>query len=78
MIKEAKTFLTGFLQLKMNPFLLTLFLAICISERSGNSNVVYYLLDLADFESIRNFAKEVLHKESRLDILINNAGMLDC
>ena len=54
---------------------------IFISERSGNSRVLYYILDLADFTSIREFAKQVLEKETRLDILINNAGTLsldDC
>ena len=54
---------------------------IFISERSGNSSVLYYILDLADFTSIREFAKQVLEKETRLDILINNAGTLsldDC
>ena len=49
---------------------------IFISERSGNSDVLYYILDLADFTSIREFAKQVLKKETRLDILINNAGTL--
>ena len=45
-------------------------------ERSGNNDVVSYLLDLADFESIRNFVQKVTESESRLDILINNAGIL--
>ena len=44
------------------------------SERSGNTNVLYYLVDLADFDSIRQFARQVRQKEKRLDILINNAG----
>jgi NAD(P)-dependent dehydrogenase (short-subunit alcohol dehydrogenase family) len=31
-------------------------------------------LDLSSFQSIRDFAKEFLSKEKRLDILIHNAG----
>ncbi|KAL3890009.1 hypothetical protein ACJMK2_002316 [Sinanodonta woodiana] len=42
---------------------------------TGNSNVVFYILDLADLDSVRQFATTVLKKESRLDILINNAGI---
>ncbi|CAG4934098.1 unnamed protein product [Colias eurytheme] len=46
-----------------------------ILEHSRNSEVIYKHLDLASLESIRQFADEVLEKEKRLDILINNAGV---
>ena len=49
-----------------------------IRRESGNSDVHFRKLDLASFESIRNFAKEVLSEESRIDILINNAGVMYC
>ncbi|XP_060679263.1 retinol dehydrogenase 11-like [Hemiscyllium ocellatum] len=39
-----------------------------------NDNIVVYKLDLASLDSIHCFAKEVTEKETRLDILINNAG----
>ena len=43
-------------------------------EASGNKNVVVRHLDLASLKSVRKFAAEILKSESRLDILINNAG----
>ncbi|KAK8783069.1 hypothetical protein V5799_015591 [Amblyomma americanum] len=33
-------------------------------------------LDLCSFESVRHFAQQVLEREQRLDVLINNAGAL--
>ena len=47
-----------------------------IRRESGSNNVHFRQLDLASFESIRKFAKEVLSEESRIDILINNAGVM--
>ena len=49
-----------------------------IRKESGSSNVHFRQIDLASFKSIRKFAKEVLSKESRIDILINNAGVMYC
>ncbi|KAI5633113.1 short chain dehydrogenase domain-containing protein [Phthorimaea operculella] len=46
-----------------------------IIEATGNYKVIFELLDLASISSIRKFAAEVLEKENRLDILINNAGV---
>lgn len=45
-----------------------------IVELTGNSNVHCRLLNLASLKSVREFAKQILESESRLDILINNAG----
>ena len=49
-----------------------------IRRESGSSNVHFHQLDLASFKSIRYFAKKVLSEESRIDILINNAGVMYC
>jgi len=39
-------------------------------------NVVFLLLDLMSFQSIRKAAERVKSESSRLDLLINNAGIL--
>ena len=49
-----------------------------IKERSGNSNVSLEEIDLASLESVRKFADKFLNSEPRLDILINNAGVMAC
>ncbi|KAI5621551.1 retinol dehydrogenase 13, partial [Silurus asotus] len=45
---------------------------------TGNGNVVVRHLDLASFFSVRQFAQEYIATEERLDILINNAGVMMC
>ena len=46
-------------------------------ERVKNNGKVYFKqLDLASFESIRKFAKEINNEEEVIDILINNAGVM--
>ncbi|XP_050671243.1 retinol dehydrogenase 11-like [Leptidea sinapis] len=46
-----------------------------IVDKTGNNDVVFKMLDLASFDSVRCFAKEILDSEDRLDLLINNAGI---
>ncbi|XP_043117349.1 retinol dehydrogenase 13 [Puntigrus tetrazona] len=50
----------------------------CIRRSTGNGNVVTRHLNLASLYSIREFAKEFIATEERLDILINNAGVMMC
>ena len=45
-----------------------------VIRRSGNPRAILKILDLASLESVRKFAEDVNKTESRLDILINNAG----
>ncbi|KAG1942086.1 retinol dehydrogenase 11 isoform X2 [Pimephales promelas] len=49
-----------------------------IRKRSGNGNVAVKMLDLASLQSVRVLAKDVQQNEERLDILINNAGIMMC
>ncbi|XP_029959483.1 retinol dehydrogenase 13 [Salarias fasciatus] len=49
-----------------------------IRQQSGNGNVVVKKLDLASLQSVRDLTKEIEEKEERLDILINNAGVMMC
>lgn len=47
-----------------------------VKEISGNAKISLMLLDLADFQSVRDFSAFFLEKYKSLDILINNAGII--
>jgi NAD(P)-dependent dehydrogenase (short-subunit alcohol dehydrogenase family) len=47
-----------------------------IVERSGSEDVEVMPLDLASFRSIRSFADDVLRRFDRLDVLVDNAGLI--
>ncbi|XP_008435151.1 dehydrogenase/reductase SDR family member 13-like isoform X1 [Poecilia reticulata] len=47
-----------------------------VKRESGSNQVVFMQLDLASLKSVRSFAENFLKTEPRLDILINNAGVL--
>lgn len=47
-----------------------------IIEETGNNNVEYLLCDLASLSSIRECVGEFKKRYQRLDVLINNAGVL--
>ncbi|XP_060891197.1 retinol dehydrogenase 11-like isoform X1 [Labrus mixtus] len=49
-----------------------------VKKRSGSVNVVVKKLDLASLQSVRQLAEDVLASEERLDVLINNAGVMRC
>ncbi len=46
-----------------------------IRSKSGNGNVQVELLDLASLDSVRSFSKKIIAQESRIDLLVCNAGM---
>ncbi|XP_028968308.1 retinol dehydrogenase 11 [Galendromus occidentalis] len=47
-----------------------------IIKETGNKDIHCKKLDLASFKSVREFAAEINATEKRLDVLINNAGLL--
>lgn len=47
-----------------------------MKTQGGNGELVYGHLDLASLASVKNFSEDVLSKESRLDLLVNNAGVM--
>lgn len=47
-----------------------------IIEKTKNENIFNRTLDLNSLESVRTFANNFLNEESKLDILINNAGVM--
>ncbi|CAG9808985.1 unnamed protein product [Chironomus riparius] len=47
-----------------------------IKDLTNNEQLYFLKLDLASFESVREFSRKFHELESRLDILINNAGVL--
>ncbi|XP_030574295.1 dehydrogenase/reductase SDR family member 13-like [Archocentrus centrarchus] len=48
-----------------------------IIQETGNNQVIFMQLDLASLQSVRSFAERFLQSESRLDLLINNAGLMN-
>ncbi|XP_059223835.1 retinol dehydrogenase 13-like [Stomoxys calcitrans] len=47
-----------------------------IIQLTGNKNIFNRTLDLASLQSVREFAAKFNQEENRLDILINNAGIM--
>ncbi|KAG7321731.1 hypothetical protein KOW79_014589 [Hemibagrus wyckioides] len=47
-----------------------------IRKETGNMAVLFMHLDLASLKSVRDFAETFLKTEPRLDLLINNAGLM--
>ena len=47
-----------------------------IQKKSGNSNIKLMICDMASQSSIRSFGREFLSEHERLDVLINNHGVL--
>ncbi|XP_046887991.1 retinol dehydrogenase 13-like isoform X1 [Hypomesus transpacificus] len=49
-----------------------------IRGKTLNPHVYAHHIDLASIKSIRQFAERIKHEEKRVDILINNAGVMRC
>ena len=47
-----------------------------IAERSGSDQLLVAVCDLSEMRSVRRFAAEFAERSPRLDVLVNNAGVL--
>ena len=47
-----------------------------ISEETGNDKLGYRLADLSSLEEVRRLAEELRSSHERLDVLVNNAGVI--
>lgn len=47
-----------------------------ITKSTGNNNIETYISDLSHLQDVRNFADKVSKEHKKLDVLINNAGIL--
>jgi len=47
-----------------------------VRNASSSSNVFFKKLDLSSFKSVHEFAETIMKEEAKIDILINNAGMM--
>ncbi|XP_066577523.1 retinol dehydrogenase 13 [Amia ocellicauda] len=52
--------------------------AVELRRATHNGNIVVRHLDLASLYSVRQFAQDFNHSEERLDVLVNNAGVMMC
>ncbi|GJJ69517.1 hypothetical protein EMPS_01863 [Entomortierella parvispora] len=48
-----------------------------IKEQTRNENVEFIYLDLASLEEVKKFSREVQKRTNTIDLLINNAGVMD-
>jgi NAD(P)-dependent dehydrogenase (short-subunit alcohol dehydrogenase family) len=47
-----------------------------VSEQTGNEKLRYYLADFSSLDAVRKLAERMLSDEDRLEVLINNAGII--
>ncbi len=47
-----------------------------IREQTGNEKLRCYLADLSSLRAVRDLAERILSDEERLDVLVNNAGII--
>lgn len=46
-----------------------------IIKETNNPNITIKHLDLSGFSSVRNFVENIKEEESKIDIMVNNAGI---
>jgi NAD(P)-dependent dehydrogenase (short-subunit alcohol dehydrogenase family) len=47
-----------------------------VRDQTGNEKLRYYLADFSSLGEVRGLAKRMLAEEERLDVLVNNAGVI--
>ena len=47
-----------------------------VRDQTGNEKLCYYLADFSSLGEVRGLAKRMLAEEERLDVLVNNAGVI--
>jgi NAD(P)-dependent dehydrogenase (short-subunit alcohol dehydrogenase family) len=47
-----------------------------VSEQAGSEKLRYYLADFSSLDAVRKLAQRILSDEDRLEVLINNAGII--
>jgi NAD(P)-dependent dehydrogenase (short-subunit alcohol dehydrogenase family) len=47
-----------------------------VSEQTGSEKLRYYLADFSSLDAVRKLAERILSNEDRLEVLINNAGII--
>src|SRR5215210_6506534 len=47
-----------------------------VREETGNEKLRYYLADLSSLETARDLAERIILEHDRLDVLVNNAGVI--
>ena len=47
-----------------------------VSEQTGSEKLRYYLADFSSLDAVRKLAQRILSDEDRLEVLINNAGII--
>ncbi|MCY3412025.1 MAG: SDR family NAD(P)-dependent oxidoreductase [Candidatus Heimdallarchaeota archaeon] len=48
-----------------------------IIQQSGNTDIQLYIADFSSFNDVRNAAGQVIENYSSLDVLVNNAGVIE-
>ena len=49
-----------------------------VKKQVSNADLVIYKCDLSSLASVRKCAEEINAKEERIDVLLNNAGVMTC
>lgn len=57
-----------------SPYYMNIVFIVDIVQSTGNTLVEVQHLDLSSLDSVRKFANNIINREPRLDVLVNNAG----